>query len=109
MSFGGFRSVWLLTMFDLPVDTKKARRDYRLFRKALKEDGFAMLQYSVYARHCPSTENAEVHEKRVKFALPPAGQVRTIVFTDKQFERMKVFQGEMRGPTEKAPEQISFF
>jgi CRISPR-associated protein Cas2 len=109
MSFGGYRSVWVLTMFDLPTDTKAARKAYASFRDALLDDGFTMLQFSVYARHCSSIENAEVHEERVKCCLPPDGEVRLLTITDKQYERMKVFNGKLRGPTEKAPDQISFF
>jgi CRISPR-associated protein Cas2 len=109
MSFGGFRSMWVMTMFDLPTDTKEERRAYRDFRSKLLADGFVMLQYSVYARSCPSDENAEVHRKRVKAALPDDGQVRILTFTDKQFEKMLIFYGKTRKSTEKAPEQVSFF
>lgn len=108
MSFGGFRSMWLVAMFDLPVDTKAARKAYATFRGALIDDGFQMLQYSVYARHCPSEENTEVHESRIKAFLPPDGEVRVVRFTDKQFERMQIYQGAVRGPTERAPEQLTF-
>ena len=100
--------MWLLTMFDLPTDTKASRRAYTDFRKALLQDGFSMLQFSVYARHCPSEENAVVHENRVSLSLPPDGEVRLLVVTDKQFERMKIFYGKRRKVPEKAPEQISF-
>lgn len=109
MSYGGFRSVWIITMFDLPVDTSRARKAYTDFRGALLSDGFTMLQFSVYARHCPSDENAIVHEKRIKMFLPNDGEVRLLKITDKQFERMKVFYGKIRKPTEEAPEQFSFF
>lgn len=101
--------MWVLAMFDLPTDTKAARKAYHDFREALLREGFIMLQFSVYARHCPSVENAAVHEERVKSFLPPDGEVRLITVTDKQFERMKIFYGKMRRPTEKAPDQISFF
>lgn len=101
--------MWVITMFDLPTDTKAARKAYHNFRGSLLDDGFFMLQFSVYARHCPSEENAVVHEKRVKAALPDDGEVRVIRITDKQFERMKVFFGKTRKATEKAPEQFSFF
>ena len=48
MQLSGYRSMWIVTMFDLPVDTKKARREYTLFRKFLLQDGFTQMQYSVY-------------------------------------------------------------
>ncbi len=109
MSFGGFRSMWVLTMFDLPTDTRQARKDYHDFRQGLLKDGFRMMQYSVYARHAPSQERAVIHEKRVQANLPPDGEVRIIRITDKQFEKMKVFYGKMRKAEKKAPEQITLF
>jgi len=96
-------------MFDLPTDTKQAKRDYTLFRRHLLSDGFTRLQYSVYIRHCPSRENAQVHIDRVQAHLPPDGEVRVITITDKQFERMFIFWGKMRKPPEAAPEQLSLF
>lgn len=109
MVFGGFRSMWLIVMFDLPTDTREARRAYHDFRSGLLDDGFLMMQFSVYGRHCGSEENSVVHERRIQASLPPDGEVRVLRLTDKQFERMKVFLGKIRKATEKAPEQISFF
>lgn len=101
--------MWVLTMFDLPVDTKKARRAYAQFRKGLLKDGFTKMQYSVYARPCPSEENATVHVARVERMVPDDGEVRVLVFTDKQFERMRIFWGKMRKPPAPAPPQLELF
>jgi CRISPR-associated protein Cas2 len=101
--------MWVVAMFDLPTDTKAARRAYTLFRKQLLKDGFTALQYSVYARHSPSKENAEVHVGRIKANLPPDGEVRVLMITDKQFERMLIFWGKMRKRPEPAPQQLQFF
>jgi CRISPR-associated protein Cas2 len=105
----GYRSMWLLVMFDLPTDTKRARREYALFRKTLLEDGFQKMQYSVYLRHCASIENAEVHATRVERNLPPEGEVRIMSITDKQFERMEIFLGKIRQSPETAPPQLLLF
>lgn len=109
MIFGGMRTVWILTLFDLPTDTREARRAYRDFRGVLLDDGFVMLQFSVYGRHCASSENQRVHELRVRRALPEDGEVRLLTITDQQFSRMKVFRGRLRRATERAPEQITLF
>jgi CRISPR-associated protein Cas2 len=101
--------MWVVAMFDLPVDTKAARRAYAQFRKALLKDGFARLQFSVYARHCASEENADVHAQRVERALPEDGEVRILTITDKQFERMRVFWGKLRKPPEPPPLQLELF
>ena len=101
--------MWVLTMFDLPVDTKKSRKAYAEFRKKLLHDGFTRMQFSVYVRHCPSEENAAVHVMRVERIVPPDGEVRILVFTDKQFERMRIFWGKMRKRPTQAPQQLELF
>lgn len=104
-----YRYMWVFVMFDLPVETKEDRRNYREFRKQLLKRGYWQLQYSVYARPCHSDENAQVHKSRLQKHLPPHGQVRTLMITDKQFGRMEVYSGKKRSKTEKQPEQLSFF
>ena len=73
--------MWVLVFFDLPTDTKKERKAASDFRKSLVKDGFTMFQYSIYVRHCPSMENAEVHIKRVKMILPEMGQIGIMCIT----------------------------
>ncbi len=101
--------MWILAMFDLPTDTKQARKSYTRFRKFLLEDGFTMMQYSVYARHCASRENADVHRSRIKSHLPSDGEVRVLTITDKQFERMGIFWGKVRKEPDYVPSQLQFF
>jgi len=105
----GWRSMWIIAMFDLPTDTPKARKAYAQFRKTLIEDGFTMMQYSVYSRHCASIENAEVHVKRMGDQVPSQGEVRFLVITDRQFGRIRVFVGKKRQPSEPSPSQLEFF
>ncbi|RMF45432.1 MAG: CRISPR-associated endonuclease Cas2 [Deltaproteobacteria bacterium] len=104
-----YRSVWLFAMFDLPVTTKKARRLYARFRKALLMEGFTMLQFSVYARHCVSEESSDSIRQHVRQALPPEGQVRLLAVTDRQFEKMEVYFGKKRRPAEEPPKQFMLF
>lgn len=101
--------MWVLAMFDLPVDTKDARRAYALFRKSLLKDGFTKMQFSVYVRHCASEENADVHLQRVERMVPADGEVRVISITDKQFERMRVYWGKKRRKPEPPPLQMELF
>ncbi len=108
-TFGGMKTMWMIVMFDLPVDTKKAVKEANDFRIRLKKDGFMMMQLSVYSRHCPSRESADVHERRVKRFLPPDGEVRIMRITDKQFGKMKIFHGNRRKATENAPKQLQMF
>ena len=105
----GYRAVWIMAMFDLPTSTEEARKDYTHFRKSLLKDGFNMLQYSVYMRHCASEENADVHYRRVKDFLPPDGEVRLLTITDKQYGRMETYWGKKRKQTPPPPKQLELF
>lgn len=101
--------MWVIAMFDLPTHTPQARKAYTRFRKNLLEDGFTMMQYSVYWRHCASIENAEVHLKRMGDLVPAAGEVRFMTITDKQFSRIKVYVGKKRQQTPRPPSQLELF
>jgi len=109
VDLSAYRFMWVVVLFDLPVDTREARKAYAQFRKHLLRDGFTMLQYSVYARHSSSEENAQVHINRVQNWVPDDGEVRIITITDKQFERMRIFWGKMRKLPPKQPQQLEFF
>ncbi len=109
MRITGYRLMWVLAMFDLPTDTKASRREYTLFRKQLLTNGFQMMQYSVYSRPCASRENAEAHVARIEAYLPRDGEVRILVITDKQFERMRIFWGKKRRGVEQPPNQLELF
>ena len=105
----GLRSMWLFAVFDLPVDTKAARRQYVRFRNYLLHEGFSMLQYSVYARYCASEERTRGFRRRIQLELPPEGEVRLLSVTDRQFGKMEVYHGKKRKKTENKPEQILLF
>lgn len=95
--------MWLFVYFDLPTQTKAERKAYSLFRKELLKDGFIMIQYSIYARHCASRENLEVHRKRVKNVLPEKGSIILFEITDKQFGMMEFLVGHKK--QKKTPDQ----
>lgn len=101
--------MWVLVFFDLPTETKKERKEATLFRKELIRSGFIMFQYSIYMRHCPSAENAEVHIRRVKSLLPPYGQVGILSITDKQFGSMELFSEKKSRETPVEGLQLELF
>jgi CRISPR-associated protein Cas2 len=109
LRLNAYHIMWLFVFFDLPTTTKKERKDAAQFRKALEKDGFTMMQYSVYIRHCPSKENMEVHIARVKAAIPSAGLTSILSITDKQFSEIKNFWGKVERAKLSAPQQLEFF
>ena len=90
----------LLCMFDLPTQTSKERKDYRLFRKELIKEGFIMLQYSVYMWTCPDRDYKIRMEKRIEKIIPKKGNIRLVAITEKQYEDMKILIGS-KNETEK--------
>ncbi|MFH1422589.1 MAG: CRISPR-associated endonuclease Cas2 [Planctomycetota bacterium] len=104
-----YKAMWLFAMFDLPVVKPIQRKRYTQFRKGLLKEGFIMLQYSVYARHCPSEETSDAYRNIIEGSLPPEGEVRLIAITDRQFAKMQVFYGEKTKPVEKPPPQLLLF
>lgn len=101
--------MWLFALFDLPVDTKENRKKYSQFRKLLLEDGFSMLQYSVYARYCPSEEYAGTIKRDLRPRVPGDGQIRFLAVTEKQFGKMETLGGKMPVWDETPPEQLLLF
>lgn len=107
--YSEYRVMWVLVFFDLPTETKKEKKAAANFRKQLILDGFVMFQFSIYMRHCPSAENAEVHIRRVKSFLPPLGQVGILSITDKQFGSMELFTERKVQKTQVGYMQLELF
>ena len=105
----GYKWMWLFALFDLPVVLRDDRREYAKFRKYLLSEGFYMLQFSVYARHCGSQEFADAAIARVRGRVPPHGQVRLLTITDKQFGKQVVLFGSEVEEVEDPPPQLMLF
>lgn len=82
-----------MIMFDLPVDTSQQRREYRHFRKMLINEGFVMMQFSIYVRVCPSRKSAAFLEQRLAKLSPPEGQIQSLIVTEAQYQSMTFISG----------------
>ena len=105
----GYRLMWMIVMFDLPVVEKAERKAATDFRKTLLDQGFEMTQFSVYMRFCTSQAQVDTHGKRVEDSLPGGGKVNILTFTDKQYERIVTFLGKAKQPANKTPDQFDLF
>ena len=83
----------LLVLFDLPVKSAQDKRHYVHFRNFLLQDGYDMLQYSVYSRICNGIESVHAHAARLARHIPPKGSVRSLCITEKQHQRMRCWLG----------------
>ena len=100
----------ILVFFDLPVKTKAERSSAARLRNFLLNDGYHMIQYSVYARVCNGMDAVKKHRARLRANLPPNGSLRMLVITEKQYESIEIMLGaltEADDPFE--VEQLSIF
>lgn len=100
----------IMVFFDLPVKSAAQRREAARFRKFLLNDGYHMLQYSVYARVCNGMDAVEKHRTRVRQNLPDNGSVRMLTITEKQYEAIEILLGRLTSADDPCQfEQLTFF
>ncbi len=104
-----YRIMWVLIFFDLPTETTEEKKIAAKFRKEIMQDGFTMFQFSIYLRHCPSRENADVHINRTKSKLPSKGHIGILSITDKQFGMMEIFYGKKIQVNQTPYQQLELF
>lgn len=80
-------------MFDLPVITDKERKIATNFRKFLLDDGYIMMQFSVYSRICKNNDDLQKHINRLKIHSPKNGNIRMLQITEKQYSNIIMFAG----------------
>jgi CRISPR-associated protein Cas2 len=105
----GYRVMWIMALFDLPVLTKAERKRATKFRNKLLDEGFVMMQFSCYLRFVASREQAEVITKRIGRAVPTPGKVDVIWFTDKQYAGIQSFRGTKDKSRPDEPSQLALF
>lgn len=89
----GYRLMWIMVLFDLPVTTEKERKKATKFRNFLIDNCFEMVQFSVYMRPCPSKEHVERLIKLIENNVPEDGKVDILPITDKQYENIVTIRG----------------
>jgi len=105
----GYRFMWLLVMFDLPVGTKAERRSATKFRQWLLDESYEMSQFSIYMRFCVGKEQVDRRVREIAKARPGKGAVHVLAVTDRQFENMVIFRGKERQRGRKTPNQLELF
>lgn len=82
------RFMRLIVLFDLPVKTKEQLREYRKFVKYLKNDGYIMIQYSVYSKLCINNDSANTAAKRLTLNCPIKGNIRYMIVSERQYQNI---------------------
>lgn len=107
---------WLIVCFDLPVLEKEDVRAANIFRKALLNQGYFMLQNSIYARSCVAYDKTEQHLNILKMIAPNTGSIVAFYITDRQWGLSFVLEKTdyknskyKKKPGENAEKQMTFW
>lgn len=79
----------VIVMFDLPVTTPDARKQYSAFRKYLIKNGFLMMQESIYCKLAQNSTAAETIIENIRKNKPSDGLVQVLKITEKQFSKIE--------------------
>ena len=88
------RVVRTIVFFDLPNIYAKDRRNYQLFRKFLLNEGFIMLQESVYSKLVLNSEQGKLLLERIRKKSPKKGIIQVLTITEKQYAQIEYIIGE---------------
>lgn len=81
-------------MFDLPTETSADRRNYRKFRKFLINNGYTMMQYSVYSKIILNRSVLNYQKLKLQEKSPSKGQIDTLVVTENQYVNIETIVGD---------------
>lgn len=84
----------IMLFFDLPRDTHDQRAAATKFVKKIKEEGFMMLQESVYTRLLLNPTAIGTIKARLQKIKPKEGNIMMLIVTEKQFGSMEYLLGQ---------------
>lgn len=105
----GRKLMWMMVMFDLPTDTAAERKAATKFRKFLLDEGFEMVQFSVYVQFTGTYESSQKFVRAIEKNNPSYGDINILFFTDKQFANIIHIKNKVSKPLKKQPDQFELF
>jgi len=83
-----------IVFFDLPNIYLKDKKNYQKFRKYLINEGFVMMQESVYSKIVLNTQQSKLLVNRIKRSAPKKGIIQVMTITEKQYSQIEYIIGE---------------
>lgn len=108
-ALSGYRVMWVMALFDLPVLSREERARATRFREDLLDMGFVMMQLSCYIKFTPSKEKADALAAKVGNKVPSGGKVDILFFTDAQYGAIKSYRGQGAAQRPARPDQLQLF
>ncbi len=84
----------IIVFFDLPTETAKDRKIYSTFRKGLVNEGFIMMQESVYTKLALNMSVVNSTKEKLYKIKPTQGLVQMLIITEKQYSTIEYITGE---------------
>lgn len=108
-ALSGYRIMWVMALFDLPVLTQEERSRATKFRNYLLDQGFVMMQLSCYLKFTPGKEKADALAAKIGAEVPSGGKVDILFFTDAQYGSIKSYRGKGQSERPGKPDQFQLF
>lgn len=83
-----------IVFFDLLNIYLKDKKNYQKFRKYLINEGFVMMQESVYSKIVLNTQQSKLLVNRIKRSAPKKGIIQVMTITEKQYSQIEYIIGE---------------
>lgn len=85
-----------IVFFDLPNVYYNDRKNYQRFHKFLINEGFIMLQESVYSKLSLNLQQSELIINRIRKNSPNKGIIQVLNITEKQYASIEYVIGESK-------------
>ncbi|WP_202966383.1 CRISPR-associated endonuclease Cas2 [Treponema endosymbiont of Eucomonympha sp.] len=104
-----YELMWMMVLFDLPVVEKQERKDAVDFRNFLLDNGFSMVQFSIYIKVLSGTDACQKYYGLIERHLPEQGKVDIVTITDKQYGNIKSYAGKNKNRKKNPSPQLLLF
>lgn len=108
LTLNRYELMWMLVLFDLPVVDKKDRKAATDFRNFLLDNGFSMVQFSIYTKLFSGKDACEKYYRLITKNLPSEGKVDILTITDRQYGNIISYDAGTK-IQKKQPEQLLLF
>ena len=83
-----------MVFFDLPNVYLRDKKNYIKFRKYLINEGFIMMQESVYSKLVLNSQQSTLLINRIRKNAPKRGIIQVMTITEKQYSQIEYIIGE---------------
>ena len=88
------RIVRTIVFFDLPNIYLKDKKNYLKFRNFLLNEGFIMMQESVYSKIVLNTQQSSLLLDRLRKNSPKKGIIQVLTITERQYSQIEYIIGK---------------